>query len=80
MDLDKLESRAIDNTVELNQDKRQVPYTQRGGNLPKSSKEDNWLGSSTAEKDVGVLTDLRLHVRHQCDAVAFGSQLLFCLH
>lgn len=41
---------------------------------------DNWLGISTAKKDLVVIVDYRLNINHNCDTVAKkANAILSCI-
>lgn len=59
-ELDKLENWAIDNKMKFNNEKCKV--LQRIKNKCTNTEVGNWLGSSTAEKDLGVVVDHNLNM------------------
>ena len=52
-DLDGMKERATINLLKFNQDKRKVFLMGRGKPLKQHKLESDWLGSSSAEKDLG---------------------------
>ncbi|CAM4409115.1 unnamed protein product [Caretta caretta] len=69
-DLDKLENWAIDDKMKLIKDKCKVLHLWKKNQIHKDRMGDNWLVSSTAEKDLVVVVDPSLNMGQQCDVVA----------
>uniref|UniRef100_A0A8D0HLS9 Cadherin domain-containing protein n=1 Tax=Sphenodon punctatus TaxID=8508 RepID=A0A8D0HLS9_SPHPU len=82
-DLDTLENWADceTNKMMLNRDKCKVLHLGKKNQMYKYSPGDTWLGSSTCEKDLGVVVDHKLNMSQQCDAAAKrANAILGCIN
>ncbi|KAK4811169.1 hypothetical protein QYF61_019800 [Mycteria americana] len=69
-DLDRLEHWAIINGMKFNKAKCQILHLGQSNARHKYKLEEEWLGSSPAERDLGVLVNSRLNRSQQCALAA----------
>ena len=73
--LDRLEERASTNCMKFNKDKCKVLHLGRNNQRAQYRLGSVWLGSSLAERDLGVLVD-KLNTSQPCDAAATKANLI----
>lgn len=75
-DLDRLEEWIGRKLMKLNKNKSKVLHMGRNNPLEQYKLETDWLGSSSAEKSLGVLADTKPYISQQCALVAKVSSRL----
>uniref|UniRef100_K7F118 Reverse transcriptase domain-containing protein n=1 Tax=Pelodiscus sinensis TaxID=13735 RepID=K7F118_PELSI len=80
-DLDKLEKWSEVNRMKFNKDKCKVLHLGRNNQFHTYRMGSDCLGRSTAERDLGVIVDHKLHMSQQCDVVAKkANMILGCIN
>ncbi|KAK4831142.1 hypothetical protein QYF61_015445 [Mycteria americana] len=69
-DLDRLEELSNKNLMKFNKDKRKVLHLGKHNPRVQHRLGSTWLGSSSVERDLGVLVDNKLYMSERCAAAA----------
>ena len=78
-DPDSVEESGSKNIVKINKDKHKVPHLGWNNQRAQYRLGSVCLGSSLAERDLGVLEDNKLNMSRQCDTAATkANQILGC--
>ncbi|CAM5077495.1 unnamed protein product [Natator depressus] len=79
-DLGKMEKWSEVNRMKFNKEKCKVPHLGRNNQLHTYKMGNDCLGSSTAERDLGVIVNHKLNMSQQCNAVGKrANTILGCI-